>query len=236
MSAAITAAAISVGGSFLSGKSASKGAQAAAEAQARAAQKGIDEQKAALDRITQLFNPYVKAGTQALGGVQDLLGVTTPEAQQAAIAQLQASPMFGSIVQQGENAILQNAAATGGLRGGNVQAALAKFRPSVLSDLINQQYSRLGGLAQLGFQGATTQGTAEQQSAANIANLLTQKGQAQAGGLLAQAAPMANLFQTIGGLGGQFLGQGIGNYFKTGGFLPQQAPQQSNFNVNQMGF
>lgn len=237
MSAAITAAAITVGGGLLASRSAGKAAGKAAEAQAKAAQAGIAEQRSALDRINALFSPYVESGTSALTAQQDLLGLTSPEAQQAAIAQLQQSPMFTSLIQQGENAILQNAAATGGLRGGNIQTALAKFRPSVLSDIINQQYSRLGGLTALGFQGTGALGNAQQASASNIANLLTQQGQAQAGGIMGQGLADASLFQTIGGIGGQFLGKGIGNYFQTGSFLPQSQPaaQPGNLPVMSIG-
>ena len=54
------------------------------------------------------------------------------------------------MVQQGQDAILQNASAIGGLRGGNTQAALAQFRPALLSQLIAEQYNRLGGLSSLG--------------------------------------------------------------------------------------
>ena len=114
-----------------------------------------------------------------------------------AISALEAGPEFQALTQAGEEAILQSAAATGGLRGGQTQAALAQFRPQVLSSLINQQYSRLGGLtalgqtttqnvAQLGQAAAAGQAAAGQQTAANISNLFGQQGAAQAGAALAQ--------------------------------------------------
>lgn len=112
------------------------------------------------------YSPYTQAGSTAVGGLgayqdagasalqqqQALAGLLGPEAQQQAIQMLQASPQYQSMVQQGEAAILQNASATGGLRGGNTQAMLAQFRPQMLSQLINQQYERLGGLSALGQQ------------------------------------------------------------------------------------
>lgn len=93
---------------------------------------------------------FQKGGLAAFRQMQALTGALGPEAQQQAIAQLEASPQFQSMVTQGERAILQNAAATGGVRGGNVQSMLATFRPQLLSQIIEQQYSKLGGMAGLG--------------------------------------------------------------------------------------
>lgn len=93
---------------------------------------------------------FQEGGLAAFQQMQALTGALGPEAQQQAIAQLEASPQFQSMVTQGERAILQNAAATGGVRGGNVQSMLATFRPQLLSQIIEQQYSKLGGMAGLG--------------------------------------------------------------------------------------
>lgn len=100
---------------------------------------------------------YTEAGGLAIEQQQALAGLLGPEAQQAAIAQLEASPQFQAMLQQGEQAILANAAATGGVRGGNTQAMLAQFRPQLLSSLIQQQYERLGGMSAAGQQAAVQQ-------------------------------------------------------------------------------
>lgn len=107
--------------------------------------------------------------------------------QAAAYSQIENSPGFQALVRQGENAILQNASATGGLRGGNTQAALAQFRPAMLQQAIDTQYQRLGGLAASGQNSAALTGQAGQQSAAGISNLLQQQGAATAGSALAGA-------------------------------------------------
>ena len=196
-------------GSFTGATQAGKGAQKAAEAQQASAQAGIDEQRRQFDEMMKVLAPYVGAGTGAIQGMQPyaqagapalaaqqaLAGLAGPEAQQAAIAQIASSPEMQAMVKQGEEAMLQRAAATGGLRGGNVQAALAQFRPQMLSELINQQYGRLGGLtalgqqstqnlAQLGQASAAGQGAGGLQTAANIASLLGQQGAAEAGGIM----------------------------------------------------
>jgi hypothetical protein len=103
------------------------------------------------------------------------------------------------MVGEGENAILQNASATGGLRGGNTQLALSRFRPSVLSQLIQQQYERLGGLTSVGQASATGQAAAAQQTGANVSSLFQNQGTALANAALAKGNAQA---QFIGGVGG----------------------------------
>lgn len=187
----------------------------ASQAQQQSAQAGIDEQRRQFDAIQKLLQPYVQAGTGALTQQQALLGMGTPGAQQQAITALQGSPQFQALQQQGETAILQNAAATGGLRGGNVQAALAQFRPALLSGLIEQQYNRLGGLTAIGQNAAAGVGNAGMSTGSNIATLLGRQGQAQAGGILGQQGALT------GGIGQAFGAlQGSGGFGKLfgGGF------------------
>lgn len=117
------------------------------------AQKILEKQREAdTSRYMGGLEQVQQAGLGSLQAQQALVGLLGPEAQQAAIAQLEASPQFQSLVAQGEAGILANAAATGGVRGGNTQAALAQFRPGLLSSIIEQQYARLGGLSGMGAQ------------------------------------------------------------------------------------
>lgn len=106
--------------------------------------------------------------------------------QQQAINEIEQGAAFKALAQQGENAILANASATGGLRGGNVQGALAQFRPALLNQFIEQQYNRLGNMAKIGQASAAGVGAAGVDAATNIGNALTAAGQAQAGNYLAQ--------------------------------------------------
>jgi hypothetical protein len=143
---------------------------------------------------------------------QSLIGLQGPEAQQQAIEALQSSPQFQSLIQQGENAMLQNASATGGLRGGNVQGALAQFRPQLLNQLINQQYGRLGGIAGAGLgvtgdilsrgqASAAGQAAAGMASATNIGNLLANQASATAGGQVAAGNVNRQTFGDLLGIG-----------------------------------
>lgn len=211
-----------LGGSIASGLI-SSGAQrsaatTAAKAQTEAAQLGIDEQRRQFDAVTELLKPYVEAGESAIGGQMALAGLQGPEAQQAAITALEQGPQYEALVRQGEEALLQSAAATGGLRGGNVQGALAQFRPQMLSNLIEAQYSRLGGLTDVGQASAARQASAGQVSAGNISNLLQQQGAATAGAALARGQATANMFGDIAGTIGTIAGMSEGGVFGKGVF------------------
>jgi hypothetical protein len=191
----------SVVGGITGAKQAGKAAEAAAATQAAAAQAGIDEQKRQFDQLVKLMSPYVTAGTGAMAEQQALIGLKGQEAQAAAVAQQEQSPIFQALTQQGENAILQNAAATGGLRGGNVQAALSQFRPQVLNSLIEQQYNRLGGFTRTGQAAAAGQAEQGMASADSISNLLANQGAATAGGQIAKGNVVRQSFGDLLSIG-----------------------------------
>ena len=196
-----------------------KAAEAAAGTQAAASTEAIAEQRRQFDILTELLRPYVEVGQPALQQQQALIGLRGAPEQQDAITALEQSPFFQSAVRQGEEALLQRASATGGLRGGNIQAALAQFRPQMLESQIAQQYERLGGLTSLGQASAAGQASAGMQSAGAIGKLLEQQGAALAGGSLGSAKAFSgalNLPSRI--LGMQYgaegkLGLGFGNIF-----------------------
>ncbi|MFW1923709.1 hypothetical protein [Acinetobacter geminorum] len=203
-------------GAVAANKSASaqkKAAREASQAQSDSSEAAIEEQRRQFDAVQELMKPYVNAGTGALAGQQDLLGLNGTAKQQAAINNINNSPAMQTYLQQGENAILQNASATGGLRGGNTQSALSQFRPQLLNQLINQQYQNLGGLTSIGQNSAAGVGNAGMQSANNIGNLLTQMGAAQAGNAMAQGQASANQWASIGNIAGQLGGYYAGTKF-----------------------
>lgn len=169
-------------------------AVSAAGIQAASSQQAVVEQRRQFDEIVKLMEPFVTLGTEAFEAQGDLLGLGEEGSQQAAIDALMAGPEYQTLLKEGEQAILQNASATGGLRGGNTQSALMEFRPNLLSNVINQRYSRLGGLSQLGQASAGMQASAGQAAASNVGNLLQQQGAALAGGELAAGNLTRNAF------------------------------------------
>ena len=198
---------------------AGEAAREAGAVQAAAAEAGIVEQRRQFDLTQDLLSPFVEAGvgaegvTGALPAQQALLGLLGPEAQEAAIAQLEASPTFGALARQGEEAILQAGSATGGLRGGNIQGALAQFRPQMLQQLIQSQFGNLGGLTQLGQSSAARVGAAGQATGANIADLLGQAGAARAGGIIGEGRVVGQTFQDMLAIAGAATGAKKGGLF-----------------------
>jgi curli biogenesis system outer membrane secretion channel CsgG len=199
-----------VGGTSLaSGAIQSRSASKAAGAQVAASEMGIEEQRRQFDVATELLRPYVESGLPALQGLQNLAGLGEEGAQAAAIRAIEQGPEFQALTRQGEEAILQQAAATGGLRGGNVQGALAQFRPQVLSQLINQQYGRLGGISAIGQASAAGQAAQATQFGQNIAQGYSDIGAARAGGSLAQGRAWGNVLGDVGQMTGYLAGRGI---------------------------
>jgi hypothetical protein len=240
------AAAVVVGGSLLQANSSRKAAAQASDAQIRASEAGIAEQQYQFDALQELFKPYVEAGTKAIGGMQPyaeagapalaqqqaILGLSGAGEQAKAISALESSPLYRAQVRQGEEALLQSASATGGLRGGNVQAALAQFRPQMLQNQIDLQYGRLGGLtelgqtttqnlAKLGQSSAAGQGVAGMENARAISGLYGNIGASQAGRAIAeqkaqsqlQSSLLSVVGQGLGGMSGSGGSGGIGSLF-----------------------
>jgi hypothetical protein len=206
-----TAAAIALGVGALG--SAAIGASAASKAgkyQERAADKGVEEQRAAREEMRRLLEPYVAAGGPALEAQMGALGLRGAEAQQAYVAEQEQSPIYQALKRQQEESILQNASATGGLRGGNVQGALAQFSPALLNQFLTQQYDRLGGMTALGQQSAAGVGTSGMQSANAISNLFGQAGAARAGAALGVGQALSGPFNLATSLGGMMAAKNMG--------------------------
>ena len=197
-------------GGVLSSNAQRSAASSASRAQTQAADQSIAEQRRQFDAVQQLMAPYVQSGTTALSRYNALTGLSGEEAQQSIINQITSGAEYGSLVRQGEEAILQSASATGGLRGGNTQSALARFRPEILSSLIRDEYSRLGGMVSVGQNAAAGLGNAGMQTGQNISNQYGQIGQAQAGAALARGQATANMWGNIAGSVG--LAAGLGGF------------------------
>ena len=208
------------------------GAKSAADTQAQATQSGINEQNYEFNTIQRLLKPYVDAGTTALTGYNgatgqyastlqqlgNLTGANGSSAQSTALQGLTSNPMYTNAMQLGQQSILQNASATGGLRGGNTIASLGYLPSQVLSGVEQQQIGNLssslmgaqglaglyGQLVSTGQNAAAGTGNAGIQTGNNITSLLGQQGAALASGTVAGANAAAGSFNTIlGGSGGQ---------------------------------
>jgi hypothetical protein len=194
--------------SVLGNKAAAKASKEASEAQLKASREGIAEQRRQFDFVQKVLQPYSAAGVKAIEQQGVIAGLEGRQAQAEYTRGLAESEAFTAMAEQGENAILQNASATGGLRGGNVQGALAQFRPALLNQMIEREYSRLGGLAGIGQASAAGEAVSAVRTGENVSGLITQGGQAVAGNALAQGQAAANQWgdvnKTIGIIAGGF--------------------------------
>jgi hypothetical protein len=199
--AAVASVVTNIGGGLLQRNTQRQAAAQSSDAQIQGAEAGMSELRSQFANLQQLLKPYVQAGEGAIAGLQPfaqagapalaqqqaLIGLGGEGEQARAISALERSPLFQSQVRQGEEALLQQASATGGLRGGNVQAALAQFRPQMLQQQIDLQYQRLGGLTELGA--TTTQ---------NLARMGQAAATGQAGAGMGLAESLSGLYGDVG--------------------------------------
>ena len=230
----------SLGSAYLSSKS----SKDAASAQQEGSEAGVEEQRRQFDQLQEMLKPFIKAGYSATEQLQEyaapgknafeqqqaLLGLRGQDEYQNAIASIENGPQMQALTQQGENALLQNAAATGGLRGGNLQAALAQFRPKMLSELLDQQYSKLGGITALGqqtqaglFSGGQASAAMQADAGQNMANAVTglygDIGTANASKEIAQGQFLASIPNTLLSALGTIKGGQTGTNQTTGRYL-----------------
>lgn len=144
-----------------------------ASSQQKAVTGGLDQstqlQREQFDYLKQILAPYQEAGTQALPALTGFIN----QPQQNFSFDYGAyfnSPEYAALSQQSQQAALRNASATGGLRGGDAQVALASIAPQLAQQArqnaqqefsLNQganlnRYNMLQGIAGLGT-GATSQ-------------------------------------------------------------------------------
>jgi len=143
--AVIGSAALGAYGASQAAKSSKKGTQVSADAQR--------EQLAYLKEVDKLPREYREAALKELAGQA---GIGEGGDQQAMIDRAKESPIYNAIMggkQAGEETILRQAGATGGLRSGNVQSALGEFGTGLQNQALltayEEQRQNLQGLANL---------------------------------------------------------------------------------------
>lgn len=199
-------------GSIFGGGAQKRAAERAGKYQIQAAQMGIDELRRQYDQSRADFKPYQDAGVGAINGINGLLGLGGADQQAAAIEALRASPFYRSLFSAGNEAILQNAAATGGIRGGNTQGALADFGRDTLAQTIQQQIGNLSGVASLGAGATGNVAGLGANMAQGVAGLFGQQGAARAGTALTKGAINAGMWNNVG----NFLDKSFGDDIKAG--------------------
>lgn len=126
--------------------------------------------------LQSLLAPSIKSLT-------DLIGLNGDGAWTAALQRVQDSPILAGAIRNGEDAILANASATGGLRGGNIQNSLARFRGDAFLDELNAEMGRYAGLVGLGSGATDALSQFGAAKANNVSDLYNFMGQARANGI-----------------------------------------------------
>ena len=176
-------------------------AKTAAAAQQAGTKASIAFQKGMFDQNQENMQPYMDAGANSLQQQQALSGALGPEAQQAAYDSVQNSAGFQSALKQGETSLLQNASATGGVRGGNTAGAMAQYAPQLLNQAIDQRYSQLGGLTQMGQASAAGVGAQGMNMGQSVGGSLADMGQQQASNIMGQYNAQRAFIGDVAGFG-----------------------------------
>lgn len=188
-----------IGGLLGSGAQKS-GVNKASAAQMQYLDKGIGAENSQYNQSRSDFAPWMGFGSSALGPLGDLLGLNGNDASGKAIEALKSSPIYQSLFANGQEAVLQNASATGGIRGGNTQGALADFGRDTLAQTIQQQIANLFGASGqgLGATGAVAQ--LGEHKADALATLFGQQGDTLASKYLTKGGINAQNWNNAGGL------------------------------------
>jgi hypothetical protein len=144
----------------------------AADAQAQSAQNNLQLAQQQYNTLQGQISPYLSAGQTGLTGYQDLLGANGNGAQNTAIGDIKSGAQYQGLMQTGNENVLANASATGGLRGSNTSNTLANTGISTLNNLITQKLAGYQGLIGAGQSAlATSNGVSSSyQNAATNAN------------------------------------------------------------------
>lgn len=180
-----------------SGLAQSKATEKASKLQQQAAKQGIDSQEAMFNRSLELNQPYREAGYDAIGGLQ---GLMDPAQRGQMLNDYYAGDEYQQMSNQVEEQQMRNAAATGGLRGGQNQAALASIAPQLGQQYMQGLQNQYTGLANMGMGAASQGAQGAQQFGAQQSALQQQAGQAAAQNAITQGGIWGNTMQGLGGL------------------------------------
>jgi len=122
------------------------------------------------------LNPFTQQGVGASQQQAALSGAMGPQAQKTAYANFQSSPGQQYLLEQAEQASVRNAAATGGVGGGNVQRELQRQAMGLAQQDYQNQFNNLGQIAGRGVGTAGMQSGLAMQGGQNLSNLALQGG------------------------------------------------------------
>lgn len=165
--------------------------------QRKAERRILKEQKRQFDLTREDFAGFRERGEAAGIRLNEFLGLEGQEAEQAAIAGFEESPGQVFLRQRQERALTRNAAALGGLGGGNVRTALQEQAFGIASQQLGERKNRLAQVAGFGFnatQAGATIGAGISGQTSQILTGFEQRRAAQSAGDRQSAAAAATAF------------------------------------------
>ena len=197
-----------VGGAAISlvgGAMGSNASDKAAKQQQAGVQAGIDSEERMFDKSLELQQPYRELG---YSGIEGMASMSDPT-QRAAMKQgYYDSDEYAQESKQVEQQQLRNAAATGGVRGGANQLAMAEIAPALGNQYLANQENRYINQANIG-QGAVAQGSNQASDMGGaVSSLQQQSAQAGAANSLAQGNIWGNVVNDVSALGLDYLNKG----------------------------
>jgi hypothetical protein len=193
----------------------------AANTEANAANNASQVQLGMFNKTQANEAPYLAAGGNALTALQTGLGIgpgtngsgTGPLNKPFTLSDFQNSPGYQFQVQQGENAVLNNKSALGGVNSGNTLKALTSYGQGVANqdywnaynayvNAQNQKFGQLQTVAGSGQNAAGNLGALGTQVGASVGNNIVNAGNASAAGTVGSANAISN---GINGLGQNYL-------------------------------
>lgn len=136
-------------------------------------QRGLQTLRTAFDSAVNPLSGFADPGRQAMVLQSALTGALGPEAQRVAMKNFVDDPSLQYQREQAEKALTRNAAAMGGLGGGNVRKALVREAVDRSRMSFNDRIAQLGNIAAQGLQAAGQIGQLRGQEGLAGANLIS---------------------------------------------------------------
>lgn len=201
-------------------------ANRAAKAQAGAADRATQVQWDMYNQTRQDQQPWQQAGQNALAQMMEQMGYGVNQLQPSSDGKVQntgmysfsatpnqnklfqgfqADPGYQFRQQEGNKALQNRQAASGGYFSGNALRAAADYNSGLASQEYGNYWNRLAGLAGVGQQANATMANVGQNTAGNVGNNMIQAGNARASGYAARGQAFGNALSNLSNLGGEYL-------------------------------
>lgn len=185
-------------GGWLGGNSSKKASRKAQAAGVAAETQAMNEIARQFDLTRSDYAPALSLLAPSVSALGDFAGLNGDEALQSRLGQVQQSPLLEALIRNGEEAVLQNASATGGIRGGNTQRGLADFRADAFNTALQQQLAQLGQTAGIGLGSTDSVSAFGANAAANKAQRYSNIGQINSGGILTRGGINSQMWNNAG--------------------------------------